>query len=197
MATRQRRSNTTGQGRRRHQCQQARQQQRADYQAQPTNGQEDEGNQRGIRDEVPVGVMAGPFMGPFVAQPLYYIPSTTQVYQPVIFQQEPILPVGQGDGASATQEYIRLMEGALRWSQHRSQRRGQRPLWGTGEPHEGSRDNPTPHAVGTEEDELAQLDSASDAIDNLLFALLPHPGRPWRGVVDLVTSSAMDSCDVI
>ncbi|KAL3195818.1 hypothetical protein MRX96_015705 [Rhipicephalus microplus] len=191
MATRQRRSNTTGQGRRRHQCQQARQQQRADYQAQPTNGQEDEGNQRGIRDEVPVGVMAGPFMGPFVAQPLYYIPSTTQVYQPVIFQQEPILPVGQGDGASATQEYIRLMEGALRWSQHRSQRRGQRPLWGTGEPHEGSRDNPTPHAVGTEE---GDGDAPQSPTVSELAAIL------WRAsstsIIGMLTSKAANPVPV-
>lgn len=169
MATRQRRGNTTGQGRRRHQRRQARQQQRTDYQAQPTNGQEDEGNQHRIRDEVPVGDMADPFMGPFVDQPLYYIPSTTQVYQPVIFQREPIVPVVRGDGATATQEYIQLMKEALLWSQHRRQRRGRGPLRGTGEPHEGSRDNPTPHAVGTEEGDgdAPQSPTVSELADSL------------------------------
>ncbi|KAL1422659.1 hypothetical protein MTO96_003837 [Rhipicephalus appendiculatus] len=152
MATRQRQGNTTGQGRRRQQRQQSRQQQRAEYQAQPANGQEDEANQRGIHDEVPVGLVTGQFMGPIVAQPLFYIPPTNaQVYHPVLLQYEPYVPVVEDRGAVAGPEYVRLLEASMLWNLYGEQGRGEGPLRGTGEPHEGTHNNTPPHVVGAEE----------------------------------------------
>ncbi|KAH7982613.1 uncharacterized protein LOC119375581 [Rhipicephalus sanguineus] len=152
MATRQRHGSTTGQGRRRQQRQQPRQHQRAEHHAQPANGQEDEATQRGIHDEVPVGLVTGPFVAPIVAQPLFYIPpSNAPVYHPVVLQYEPYVPFVEDRGVVAGPEYVRLLEASMLWNLYGEQGRGEGPQRGTGEPHEGAHDNAPQHMVGAEE----------------------------------------------
>ncbi|KAL3234677.1 hypothetical protein MRX96_003326 [Rhipicephalus microplus] len=125
---------------------------RAESHAQPANGQEDECSQCGTHDEHPVELVKAPLTQPIVAQLLFYIPpSNAAVYHPVLPQYEPFVPVVQDHGGFAGPEYIHLVEYSTLWNPYGNQSRGEGQR-GTGEPHEGTRDNAPLHVVSAKED---------------------------------------------
>ncbi|XP_054919606.1 uncharacterized protein [Dermacentor andersoni] len=152
MATRQRQGTTTGQGRRRQQRQQPRQNQRAEHRAQPVNGHENEAGDGGIHNDVPVGLVPGSVMGPVVASSFLYLPPPyAAVYPPVLLQFEPYVPFVENQGLVPGQEYARLLEASMLWGLHADQDRAEQLQRGTGEPHEGAHNNAPLHQMGAEE----------------------------------------------
>ncbi|KAL3234676.1 hypothetical protein MRX96_003325 [Rhipicephalus microplus] len=152
MATLQRQGGYTGQVRHRQLLrQQLTQLHAAESHAQPANGQEDECSQCGTHDEHPVEHVTGPLTRPIMSQPLFYIPPlNAAVYHPVLPRYEPLfVPVVQNHGGFAGPEYIQLMESSTLWNLYGNQGRGEGQRC-TGEPHEGTRENPPEHDVGAE-----------------------------------------------
>ncbi|KAH6947296.1 hypothetical protein HPB50_018204 [Hyalomma asiaticum] len=152
MATRQRHgAATTGPGRCLQQLQQSRQEQRAEHHSQAADGQEDQNGQGGIYD-VPVGLVMGPFVGPFVAQPILYFPDPPEAYyHPVMLQHEPYISYVEHGAVVAGPEYVQLLEGSMLWSLYGQEGGGEVPPQGTGEPHQVTYVNTPQHMMGPEE----------------------------------------------
>lgn len=139
---------TTGPVRCRQEQQQSRQEQRAEHRSQAADGQVDQYVPGGIYD-VPVGLVMGPFVGPFVAQPILYFPGPIEAhYHPVMLQYEPYISYVEHGDVVVGPEYL---EASMLRSSYGQEGGQEEPPQGTGEPHQGVYVSAPQHMMGPEE----------------------------------------------